>query len=316
MRRASSFLALLLLLLGGSRLASAQGAASVQIGSSIAPDTVTVGDPFIVRIRVRAPQGSMILFPDVPDTSGTVQALDPRAVRDTTTAAGVESNAVYRLAAWDTGPQPLGLADVVVRAPGGEQRISLADLRVIVKSVLPADSTQRVPKPARPIIELPRSLWWLWLALLALAVIAGLLVWWWRRRRARGPVPAIDPLVLAQQEFARVEAMGLVEAGERGRFVALMVEVLRDYLARRVDTPQSLTSSELVEALRARGGVPLERLAPLLTETDLVKFARYQVSAERARQLAREAREVTSQVQAATEPQVDEPPAEPARDAA
>src|SRR5947209_1984520 len=160
----------LTLLLLSPAVARAQSS-GIQIGKTIQPDTVTVGDPFIVRIRVRAPAGSQILFPDVPDTSGTVQALDPRVVRDTIVGDFVEGNATYRLAAWDVGSLPIGLADVVVRLPSGEKRVSLSELRVAVRSVLPADSTLRVPKPARPIFELPRSLWWLWLALLAAAAI-------------------------------------------------------------------------------------------------------------------------------------------------
>ena len=280
-------------------------AVAVQYGVSVTPDTVAVGDPFVVRLRVRAPKGSVVLFPDVQDTSSAVQSIDPRAVRDSTAGDAVESSALYRVAAWDVGPQGLGLSDIIVRTADGEQRISLGSERVVVMSVLPADSTLRVPKPARPVFEVPRSLWWLWLITVVAAAIVGLLIWWWKRRGSNRPVPVVDPLALAESEFARVEGLGLVEAGERGRYVALMVEVLRDYLARRVGTTQSLTSTELIHALRKTGMAPIDRLTPLLTETDLVKFARYQVGADRARHLANETREIVRQVQVATEPKTE-----------
>jgi hypothetical protein len=94
-----------------------------------------------------------------------------------------------------------------------------------------------------------------------------------------------------------VEALGLVDAGERGRFVALMVEVLRHYVARRLpDADVSLTSTELLAALRGSTTVPVARLAPVLAETDLIKFARRPVAADRARELGREARAIVREV--------------------
>jgi hypothetical protein len=102
----------------------------------------------------------------------------------------------------------------------------------------------------------------------------------------------------AEREFARVERLGLLEAGERGRFVALMVEVVRDYLALRVErAAPSLTSTELVRYLRTRRTMPVQRLATLLSEADLVKFARRSVTAERARELGQEARAIVREVE-------------------
>ena len=43
----------------------------------------------------------------------------------------------------------------------------------------------------------------------------------------------VDPFAHAKAEFQRIEALGLLDAGERGRYVALMIDVLRDYLAAR-----------------------------------------------------------------------------------
>jgi hypothetical protein len=80
--------------------------------------------------------------------------------------------------------------------------------------------------------------------------------------------------------------------------VALNIEVLRDYLAARVDVAlRSLTSTELLNALRTRRDVPGERLAPILADADLIKFARRPVTSERAREIAREARAIVTDVE-------------------
>jgi hypothetical protein len=79
-----------------------------------------------------------------------------------------------------------------------------------------------------------------------------------------------------------------------------MVEVLRDYLALRVpEARASLTSGELIAALRGVNTVPLSRLAGVLDEADLIKFARRIVTADRARELGREARAIARDIEGA-----------------
>jgi hypothetical protein len=142
----------------------------------------------------------------------------------------------------------------------------------------------------------------LWAALAALALLL-LLLWWWRNRKREKPIAIPDPFARAEREFARIERLGLIEAGERGRYVALVIEVLRDYLAARYATaPLSLTSTELLGAVKAERAVPNERLMRVLNEADLIKFARRQVSNDRARELGREARAIVAHEHAASQP--------------
>jgi hypothetical protein len=275
--------------------AGAQGEAGgsrVSYGVRSSADSVRIGDPFTVAVRVRAPEGATIEFPPGPDSTSAVQLIDPRTVRTTLDTAALDQTATYRLAAWDVGRQSIELGEVAVTDAGREQRIQLGRVSVFVRSVLPADSALRVPKPARPLIDQSLPRWWLWALIAAAAVLLVLLLWWWLRRRRRDVAPiAEDPLVVAEREFARVEALRLIEAGERGRHVALMVDVLRDYLAARYGAaPLSLTSGELTRALHRESTVPLERLSRLLDEADLIKFARRPVTKERAAELGRECR--------------------------
>lgn len=272
----------------------AQPTFEVKAGVTIAPDTVRVGDPFRVTVGVRAPAGAAIEFPRAMDTTAAVQSLDPVAVRTSADTSATEQYADYRVAAWDIGKQPIRLDDVLVRYEGAVRRISITGESVFVATVLPADSAKRIPKPPRPLFEINAIPWWLW-ALIAAAVIAiGLLLWWWLHRRKKPPAPAVvDPFARAEAEFQRIEALGLLDAGERGRYVTLMIEVLRDYLAARyAEAMLSLTSSELQRTLHDLPHVPQDRLTRLLTEADLIKFARRPVSGDRARELGREARAI------------------------
>lgn len=286
---------------------SHQAPATIQYGVTKSRDTVTVGEPFEVRVRVRAPAGSRITFPDNPDSSGTVQALDPRTVTIADSLQSVDETAVYRLAAWDIGDQPIVIGNVRVatdNAPATADRpIDLAALQVFVRSVLPADSSLRVPKPARPLWEVRGFPWWL-LALILGLIATGLVAWWWwRRSRRPQPEAVVDPYDRARREFNRIETMGLIDAGERTRFAALVVEVTRDYLAARYDDAKlALTSRELVGVLRRKPAVPIEQLTRVLHEADLAKFANWALTEERARSLARDARAIVEHEHKASQP--------------
>jgi hypothetical protein len=279
---------------------SAQAQVPVQMGFAIEPDTVTVGDPFRLTIRIHAPRGASVEFPAGPDSGAAVEALDPRQERQGPDSTALDVTGTWRLAAWDIGAQPLRIKDIVVRVDGRERRISLGTLSVHVRSVLPADTAQRIPKPQRAIFEFGLP-WWYWLlAALAAIGIIGLFWWWWHRRRKRRNDAVDDPFADAEAEFERVERLGLVEAGERGRHVALMVEVLRTYLARRIpDAHPALTTNELLIAVRDNRTAPVNRLALVLADADLVKFARRTTTAERARELGAEARGIVAAVHAA-----------------
>jgi hypothetical protein len=281
---------------------------SIQYGLTKSKDTVTVGEPFEVRLRVRAPAGSRIRFPENPDSAGMVQALDPRTIVTTDSVNAVDQTAIYRLAAWDIGDQPISIGNVTVgveNAPTAAERpVNLAALGVYVRSVLPADSAQRVPKPARPLWEAKAFPWWI-LALILGLIGAGLLAWWWwRRRRQPQPEVVVDPYDRARREFNRIEAMGLLDAGERTRFAALVVEVLRDYFAvRYAEAGLALTSRELLAVLRRQPAVPIEQLSRVLHEADLAKFANWALAEERARSLARDARAVVEYEHKASQPE-------------
>lgn len=266
------------------------------------PDTVTVGQPFTVTLHVRAPAGATIVFPAGPDSAAAVQRLDPRTLASGRVDGAVDRTATYRMAAWDVGTLNLALPDVMVHSGGADQRVSLRDASVFVRSVLPADSTKRNPKPARDIFVGWAFPWWVLAVVAAMAIIA----WLSRRRRRTTNVPAapaITPFDRAEREFTRVAALGLVEAGERGRYVALTIEVLRDYLGTRFPVASlSLTTPELLRELADARTVPHERLAALLAETDLIKFARRPLTTDRALDLGREARAIVAHEHVASTP--------------
>jgi hypothetical protein len=296
------------LLIGGLTEARAQFPVDVRV--NVERDSVRIGDPFRVFIAVRAPRGATITFPETLDSTATVQSIDPRAIFSQPDSTGFAQNAVYRVAAWDIGRQPIRVPDIVVKVGDRTRTIPIIGRAVFVVSVLPADSASRVPKPARGIFGDPFIPWWFW-ALLA-AIIATLIgLWWWWRRRKRGEATEeiVDPYLRALREFERIERLGLVDAGERTRYVALVVDVLREYIAERVSgAPLSMTSTELLAVTQHARTLPQDRLLRILNEADLIKFARRSVSADRARDIGREARGIVEFEHQASQPAPSETP--------
>lgn len=274
----------------------------VQYGVRINPDTVTVGLPFQVLLRVRAPLGARIVLPTGPDSGGTVEALDTRRLESRADSSAIDVSAVYRLAAWDLGRLSLSLGPITVTDGTGAHTISLSSLAVVVTPTMTAREGARTPRPARDYYADRQPWWWRW-AILGAAVVALLVGWlivrWWRRR-ARRPVPPLGALGVAEQELEHLEHLGLVEAGEWGRYVALVAETLRRFLARRLpQAPLSSTSGELVAALDGDPRVPVERVRDLLTQTDYVKFAGHPLGKEVAQQATDTTRTLMRDIDAA-----------------
>jgi hypothetical protein len=267
----------------------------VQAGATIDRDSVTVGDLVRLTVRVRAPLGAEVNFPAGLDSLGPVQSLEPPTVRNGADSANAADRvATYRVAPWDVGPLTIRLGEVLVQTRDGERRISLPLPTLFVRTVLPADTTLRIPKPARDLLQPRAPIAWWWWALAALAVLLiGLGIWWWKRRSRRDDTPTGDPYADAEKAFGRIERLGLAQAGEPGRHAALMTDVLRRYLASRVTGASlALTSAELLTAVRGSGTVPYTRLDALLNTVDPVKFARAPITPADARAAGEEAQAI------------------------
>lgn len=267
----------------------------------VSPEAPAIGEPITIELRVRAPVGTEVRFPGLPDSADAIEPLDPRALRDASTEDLLDRTAVYRMIAWDTGATTLRFGDITLSANGAHQayRVTLPPIRV--RSVLPADSTGRTPRPARAPLAIPGGWWRVWLAL---AVLAGLgaLVWRAWRRRHRGPAPRDeDPARDAEAAFTHATALGLLEAGEPGRFALTYVGIMREYLAARF--PQAnltRTSSEVAEALvGAEFPVLPERVLDLLLRAEPIAFARAPVSHQEAQAIATEAQRIVREVETA-----------------
>lgn len=280
---------------------SAQGGRSAQLSVRVRPETVTVGQPFMIDVRVQAPAAATIRFPVLPDSGDAIEALDPRVITETP-GADIDRTASYRMSAWDIGERHPALAAVIVSVNGVDERLEVKVPPVIVRTLLPADTADRVPKPAREPMLTPNGLWKLWLLLAALAAV--LIGWWWQRRSAPKPPPAErEAYLVARGAFEALDRLALHDAGEPARHVIAHIDVLREYLGRRFpaahqgQTPAEFARVLAGEALPSRH----DMLAALLERDADLRFAATPLSIDDAVALADEAKRIVREVQEAHE---------------
>ena len=264
----------------------------------VVPETVTVGQPFQLIVRAMPAGGRQAIAPAVPDTGGIVEPLDPAAV----SVRGDTLTVRYRLLAWMPGVLTIPVGPVVMRRDSSDLPVPV-DARIVVASVLPADSTARVPKDARELFPLELrwwERWWRWIA--ALVVLVGMVwagLWWWHRRAERQKQPApTSPAGVASDAFLRLDARGLIGAGEGGRHVALCAEIVRRYLSDVVgDASMALTNLELRRSVVRRIPVPETQIIDFFTLVDAFRFSGAPIDAGSARHVSALARELVRDVE-------------------
>ena len=273
-----------------------------------------VGDPFVLTVTVEVPTGAHVTWPTPADSNGPIALREPVKVTSSEgTAATPGTNGVdvsgpshretatYSLTVWGIGSVPITMPDINVQDGNVASVIPFNAPPIFVVSVLPADTSLRIPKPAKSLF--PRIVpWWevWWPALVVLALLL-LLAWLLLRRKKHKELRReLDPFARAERDFDRLDKLALHEAGEQGRFVALALEVMRTYLAIRVSPATlALTSDELITAVASDSRVPIQRLEPLLSEADAIKFGQHPVDGANARAFAHEARGIVAAVEQA-----------------
>lgn len=259
------------------------------VTARVTPEAPAIGEPITVELRVRAPRGSEIRFPVLADTGTRIEPLDPRAIRDTPGSDDIDRTAAYRLIAWDTGSVDIAFSDIIVRRDGAEQRFPVRFATVRIRSLLPADTAQRVPRDARAPMDVSSMPWRWWVAA---AVVLLLAFWGWRRRRSRGAAGAGPPdpgaAVRARAAFAHLRALDFLSAGEPGRHALAHVGVARRFIGERWPTLAVPLTAQELEARLPEIDFPVlpERLVTLARRSEALAYAGGSIAASDAERVA------------------------------
>jgi hypothetical protein len=269
--------------------------------------STSIGSRIRLTLRVDAPPGWFI---EAPAPSADLGAFRVRSI-DPGTTEGTQR--VFTLGLVPVKAGDVEVPPVAVRARQGNGEpieIPSPSVRVHVTSNLgaeaPADSTHASVKPAdlKPARVPPRDWRPLWIALAAAAIGFALALIVLRRLRRR-PRPEIVPVApktptrpaweIALEELDRVVADRLVERGELSRQYEAVTDALRRYLENRWGVPALESTTDDVRRLLQTAPVPpafAGRVVTLLSEADLVKFAKGRPEPHAARACETRAREL------------------------
>lgn len=274
-------------------------AAAQGVPSAIAvvdADSVLVGRPFSVRVLVR-PAGGRVQLPAELDTTGTVEPLDPPALVQT----GDTSVIRWRLVAWEAGEQTMPIGPVTLLRPGRADTTLAVNPLVQVRSVLPADTAQRVPRAARATFDLTEPWWRRALPWIVGALLGALLLWaWWSRRGKHGRRREdVAPGLAARSALDRLVARDLAAVGEPTRHAVLVGDIVREFLARAdPGCAPSLVTTELGAAAREAFGEAGTAAFLMLTRVDALRFGGERLDATGAAAIEREARVLITRIEA------------------
>lgn len=253
--------------------------AAVEFLTGVNRDTIAIGDPFVLRMRISrdADDKAEIAFGE--DFPGPFEIrhrgepetvnLDNGRVRETHDLVLV----IYKVGTFQIPPVFVNF----VTADGDSGKIESQQIDVLVQSVKPEGETDiRDVKP--PVVVVTQIPMWFWVVLgVCVLVLAGV-IWYLIRRRRRPQEDLPPPPVNWMDELQSVGSLGLLEQENYRQYYSLLSDVLRRCLEAKTSVKAvEETSFEITRDLRAQAFddqfvADLERF---LNEADLVKFAKF-----------------------------------------
>ena len=253
--------------------------AAVEFLTGVDRDTITIGDPFVLRLRVHRgvdDKAEISYGKDFPQpfeirhTGGVeTEQLENGRVRETQDLV----LAIYQVGAFRVPPVSVHF----VNAEGDSGKITSQPIDVLVQSVRPEGTTDiRDVKP--PMVVVAQIPMWFWLAVGGLILLLAGLIWYVYRRRRRPEVELPPPPVNWLEELDRVGQLGLIERENYRQYYSLLSAVLRRCLEAKTPVHAvERTTFEIGRDLRVHAfdDQLVMAIEGFLNEADRVKFAKF-----------------------------------------
>lgn len=277
----------------------------VHLDVRTSPDSLTVGDPLLLELRVDAPHGMDVTFPETLPAGGPADLLqrtviqpresDPQGQKSGAALAPPEPGfdrwtARYTVAVFGSGDVALPPWKVMVKRDSLFAIASTDSIRLTLSSVLDDSLAAAKIRDLKPQANLPLPQWPYWVGAGALLLLALAFAWWLRRRRR--PKAAIVPIVrqrpadeVALEALRRLDTRRLPVDGKFKEYYVALSEILRRYLEDGFGVAAlEETTEELLYDLGRHGFDRdlLNRIRSMCEASDLVKFAKYEPSIEDA----------------------------------
>jgi hypothetical protein len=246
--------------------------------ASLKPEEATIGDRITYTLTLAHSSGVTCTPPNMSRPIDGVTLVDTKTIGPKRKEGEIVEKKISTYQVDQTGTIEFPPLQTTCLLNGKEQQIETKGLTLKVQSLL-SDKMKDIHgiKPLElPAFHLPFA-FFLAAGLLLFALLA---VVYWRARKKKGEktsfAPILSPREEAEAALKKLEALGLLEKGESGKYYFILSEIFRRYLERRFHIPAVERTSEEIR----RDLVPLhigdewkEEIRLFLNRSDLVKYA-------------------------------------------
>ena len=292
----------IMLLLGGCRKASKPEAVeplvkektdgNVTVRLIVENSDVTLDDDVVLRVEAESPEGVNVEFPDLKHDVFEAFELDAsKTMEKNLTAQGTMLfSRMYGLEPLNEGEATIDSFRILVKEKDETREIETPEITLTIK---PGEDLGEGLAEDELELMAVRSPWqkgWILWSICGATVVAAVALIAWRLRRHEKMIEEKrkSPLETALDALEQLEKDDLVAKGELKEYYSRVSSILREYVEGRygLQAPER-TTEEFMEDLRRDSGMLSQEqkslLEKFLMHCDLVKFAKFEPSAEEVR---------------------------------
>jgi hypothetical protein len=256
---------------------------------------IIIGDQVKLRLEVECPSDLRVSFPTLPDSLAPFVEVVERTKMDSI-SAGINRKKLfqeYTITSFDSGFHSIEPFLFVVKNNGKSDTIKSNSLSLEVHTLPKLDSLMKalkgpidIKKPYDAPLTFKEIAPWIFGGLLVAGLIF-LILYALRKRKDNKPLFAVpqkpkEPAhLVALRELDKLKEEKIWQQGKTKLYYSELTNILRQYIENRFEIPAlELTSEETIAAFKFRRSLmdekSFENLKRILTNADLVKFAKYE----------------------------------------
>ncbi len=267
-----------------------------ELNATISESVLYIGQPVTITYSVKAEKKDSLLFVPHKETIkaralSKTGALTTDGVDFEITDEFIDTFAVdgkrkhwvgqYVVTAWDSGMYILPGPTIIIN----DSAYQFQDLTIACMLVDPIDGVDLydikenfadIPPKPFSIVDFLKSNWW-WLALIAIGIIVFIVL---KRKNREEPEEEEKPLSLRQRTLFAIDALEKAKLWEKNQLKEHFVElsmILRMYLTSRYEISlleKTTYETKLLLTQKGLNDETVEVIARILSESDMVKFAK------------------------------------------
>ena len=269
-------------------LAATVSGQEVTVTAMVDSQSITMGDWIHYSVNIKYPSGIAVAVPSLKDTLGRFDIVQQDTLMRSEENGTVELKKNFIITRFDAGNHTVPPFVVQYRdASGNIQTVQSNPISVEVRGI--EVDTSRSIHDLKPPLAVPMSVEEiaLYVALVLLAAAAGYGIYYYLQRKKRissvadETIPDIPAHILALLQLDELEEKELWQKGENKLFYSEATEILRRYFERRYGIlALEMTTREVMEQLQkfTIKKEMFDTIEQLLSDADLVKFAKVQPS--------------------------------------